>query len=108
VAGALVGLVRAGGSLVLLIKPQFEVGRREASRGRGVIRDPTLWSAAITDAGSAVEAAGATMMDVMASPLRGADGNVEFLALFHVVPPPADPLGERVGIASAVGAGVEG
>ena len=83
-ATALVGLVRHGGRLVVLIKPQFEVGRHEASKGRGVIRDPDLWRRAVSDVIAAFEALGATMMGVMVSPLRGADGNVEFLAAFRV------------------------
>jgi 23S rRNA (cytidine1920-2'-O)/16S rRNA (cytidine1409-2'-O)-methyltransferase len=50
------------------------------SRGRGVIRDPAVWQAAVVDVIAAFDAAGTTMMGVMVSPLRGADGNVEFLA----------------------------
>ena len=68
----------------MLVKPQFEAGRREVSRGRGVIRDPGVWRAALADAIAAFDAAGATMMGVMVSPLRGADGNVEFLAHLRV------------------------
>jgi 23S rRNA (cytidine1920-2'-O)/16S rRNA (cytidine1409-2'-O)-methyltransferase len=66
--------------VVLLVKPQFEVGRVAASRGKGVIRDPDLWREALERVDAAWRAAGAAMMDVMASPLRGARGNVEFLA----------------------------
>jgi 23S rRNA (cytidine1920-2'-O)/16S rRNA (cytidine1409-2'-O)-methyltransferase len=66
--------------MVLLVKPQFEAGRQEATRGRGVIRDPDVWRRAVLDVGSAMESQGATMMGVMVSPLKGADGNVEFLA----------------------------
>ena len=80
VAAALVGLARPGGDIVVLIKPQFEAGRREASRGKGVIRDPGVWRQALVGVIAAFEAAGAAMMGVMVSPLRGADGNVEFLA----------------------------
>jgi len=80
VAVPLASWTRSGGDLVVLVKPQFEAGRREVSRGRGVIREPGVWRAAIVDVIVAFEAAGATMMDVMVSPLRGADGNVEFLA----------------------------
>jgi 23S rRNA (cytidine1920-2'-O)/16S rRNA (cytidine1409-2'-O)-methyltransferase len=80
VAPALVGMAGPGADIVVLIKPQFEAGRREASRGRGIIRDPEVWRTAIEGAIAALEAAGATMMGVMVSPLRGADGNAEFLA----------------------------
>ena len=84
VAADLVGLVDPTGDLVVLIKPQFEVGRAEASRGKGVIRDPALHRAAIEGVRVAFEAAGATMMGIMASPLHGAEGNVEFLAHLRV------------------------
>lgn len=83
VAPALVSLGEPGADLVVLIKPQFEAGRAEASRGRGVIRDPDVWRRAVTDAITAVEDAGAANMGVMVSPLRGADGNVEFFAHFR-------------------------
>jgi 23S rRNA (cytidine1920-2'-O)/16S rRNA (cytidine1409-2'-O)-methyltransferase len=80
VASALVGLAAPGADLVVLVKPQFEAGRAEASKGRGVIRDPEVRQQALDGARSAMEQAGAAMIDVMESPLRGAEGNVEFLA----------------------------
>ena len=80
VAGALANWTHPRGDLVVLVKPQFEAGRREVSRGRGVIREPGVWRGAVVDVIAAFDAAGATMMGVMVSPLRGADGNVEFLA----------------------------
>ncbi|MET0147928.1 MAG: TlyA family RNA methyltransferase, partial [Acidimicrobiales bacterium] len=49
VLDTLLALVRPGGDLVLLVKPQFEVGRAEASRGKGVIRDPEVRAAALAD-----------------------------------------------------------
>ncbi|MFN8037990.1 MAG: TlyA family RNA methyltransferase [Acidimicrobiales bacterium] len=79
VAAELVGACRADGALVLLVKPQFEAGRREVDRGRGVITDPVVWTAALVDVMVALTAAGATIMGAMPSPLTGADGNVEFL-----------------------------
>ena len=72
--------VKAGADVVALVKPQFEAGREEVSRGKGVIRDPAVWRDALGGARSAMEEAGAAMIDVMVSPLKGADGNVEFLA----------------------------
>ena len=76
---ALVRLVEPGGDLVLLVKPQFEAGRREASRGAGVVRDPDVWRRVLAEVASAVAEQRADRMGVMASPLIGADGNVEFL-----------------------------
>ena len=81
VAVSLVGLVRDDGPIIVLVKPQFEAGRAEVSRGRGVIRDPAIWERTLVESGASIEAAGATIMGAMVSPLRGADGNVEFLVL---------------------------
>jgi 23S rRNA (cytidine1920-2'-O)/16S rRNA (cytidine1409-2'-O)-methyltransferase len=74
----LVGLARPGADLVLLVKPQFEAGRAEVSRGRGVVRDPEVWGRALAAVGAAAGSAGAAMMGAMTSPITGADGNVEF------------------------------
>lgn len=82
VAVPLVGLLAPRADLVVLVKPQFEAGRAEVSRGKGVIRDPQAWNGALRNVISAIEEAGAANMGVMVSPLRGADGNVEFLAHF--------------------------
>ncbi|HVE46567.1 MAG TPA: TlyA family RNA methyltransferase [Acidimicrobiales bacterium] len=66
--------------VVVLVKPQFEAGRSEASKGKGVIRDAAVWRRALENVSSALEARGAAMMGAMVSPLTGAAGNVEFLA----------------------------
>jgi len=79
VAANLVALSSPGADLVVLVKPQFEAGRAEASRGRGVIRDPEVWERAVAGVASAFAAEGSDMIDTMRSPLTGADGNVEFL-----------------------------
>ena len=85
--------------LVVLIKPQFEAGRAVVSRGRGVVRDPGAWLLAVNAVRSAMEAEGAAMMDVMVSPLKGADGNVEFLA--HLVAHAGTP-GPEVDVVSLI------
>ncbi len=79
VAPALVGLTAPGGDLVLLVKPQFEASKAAASKGKGVIREPAEWQAATEGVSAAIVEAGAAMMGEMASPLRGTEGNVEFL-----------------------------
>jgi len=61
------------------VKPQFEAARAEVSRGSGVISDPQVWRSVLADVGATIAGHGATIMELMASPLRGADGNVEFL-----------------------------
>ncbi len=69
----------ATADVVALVKPQFEAGRAEADRGRGVIRDPEVWRRTLLGVCRAVVGAGAAIMGVMVSPLTGAEGNVEFL-----------------------------
>lgn len=70
--------------LLLLVKPQFEVGRLEASRGRGVITDPDLHRSAVQGVVTAVESRGASVMGVVQSPIKGADGNIEFFVLASI------------------------
>jgi 23S rRNA (cytidine1920-2'-O)/16S rRNA (cytidine1409-2'-O)-methyltransferase len=79
VAPALVALAVPGADLVWLVKPQFEAGRAEVSKGKGVIADPQVWARTLTEVAGTLEGLGAAIMDLMPSPLRGADGNVEFL-----------------------------
>jgi 23S rRNA (cytidine1920-2'-O)/16S rRNA (cytidine1409-2'-O)-methyltransferase len=77
---ALCGPVAAArADFVLLVKPQFEVGRAAVSKGKGVVRDPALWLGALEGVTSALSAAGTGIVGAMASPLTGAAGNVEFL-----------------------------
>ncbi|MEY2399214.1 MAG: rRNA (cytidine1920-2-O)/16S rRNA (cytidine1409-2-O)-methyltransferase [Actinomycetota bacterium] len=76
-------LAAPGGPLVVLVKPQFEVDKAVASRGKGVVRDPAERAAVVARVGRAFEACGAAMMGVVESPITGAAGNVEFL--MHVV-----------------------
>lgn len=95
VAESLLGANAAqGADVVVLVKPQFEAGRVEASRGRGVIREPEVWRRVLEDTRSALEAHGAAMMGAMVSPLTGAAGNVEFLVHLraHTGPAHASPV----------------
>ncbi len=79
VVASLLDLTIDDGTLVLLVKPQFEAGKAEADRGRGVIRDPDVWRRTLTEVCTALRERGAAIMGVMTSPLTGGDGNVEFL-----------------------------
>lgn len=76
----LVSLVDDDGALVLLIKPQFEAGKAEVSRGRGVIADPEIWRRVLLDAIGWADDAGAGLLGLIPSPITGASGNVEFVA----------------------------
>lgn len=83
VVAPLLGVIVPGGDLVLLVKPQFEAGREEVAKGRGIITDPDVWQRTTDEVGAAFEAAGASMMDRMVSPIQGAEGNTEFLVRFR-------------------------
>ena len=65
--------------MVLLVKPQFEAGRAEVSRGRGVITDPAVHDRVRAEVAAALVAAGCAVVAWMDSPLRGGEGNREFL-----------------------------
>jgi 23S rRNA (cytidine1920-2'-O)/16S rRNA (cytidine1409-2'-O)-methyltransferase len=67
-----------GADLVLLVKPQFEAGPGSVGRG-GVVRDPDVWRGALEDVTAACIQHGLAPDAVMASPLPGPAGNVEFL-----------------------------
>jgi 23S rRNA (cytidine1920-2'-O)/16S rRNA (cytidine1409-2'-O)-methyltransferase len=63
--------------MVILVKPQFEVGRGEVGKG-GIVRDPELHRAACERVRAAIEALG-FQTAIMESPILGAEGNREFL-----------------------------
>ncbi|HVU23169.1 MAG TPA: TlyA family RNA methyltransferase [Opitutus sp.] len=73
--------LRAGGTLVALVKPQFEAGRSEADKGRGVIRDPAVQEAALASVRdfALAELPGSHLVGTIDSPIAGGDGNREFL-----------------------------
>jgi 23S rRNA (cytidine1920-2'-O)/16S rRNA (cytidine1409-2'-O)-methyltransferase len=106
VAPAVVGLAGPGADAVVLVKPQFEAGRREAARHDGVVADPEVWRRVLGEVGASFEAAGAVMMGVVVSPILGARGNVEYLAHLVCHPPPGAPrpeIGAEVEAAVAAG-----
>ncbi len=87
---AALALGAPGADVVLLVKPQFEAGRQEAARGKGVITDPVIWRRVLEEVAATLARLGAAIMGAMASPLTGADGNVEFL--LHARTAPAEPM----------------
>ncbi len=76
---ALTRVVAPGGHLVLLVKPQFEAGRQEVARGRGVITDPEVHLRVCGEVADALEAVGCRVLAWCDSPITGSDGNREFL-----------------------------
>lgn len=79
VAAELLSLAEPGADLLWLVKPQFEASKAEVDAGRGVITNPAIWSRVLGEVLGTVAGQGATIMGLMISPLRGADGNVEFV-----------------------------
>jgi 23S rRNA (cytidine1920-2'-O)/16S rRNA (cytidine1409-2'-O)-methyltransferase len=93
---AALALAAPEADVVLLVKPQFEAGRQEAARGKGVITDPAIWRRVLEEVAAALDGLGAAIMGAMASPLTGADGNVEFL--LHARTAPARPSAPVAGL----------
>ena len=79
---AVVPLLTEGGRFITLIKPQFEVGRGEVGRG-GIVSDPEKQARVVEEVNQAAKALGLAVRGVIPSPVRGADGNLEFLALYE-------------------------
>lgn len=71
--------------MVLLVKPQFEAGRREVSKGRGVVRDDAVRRRALTEVTDHYVELGCRLLGSSTSPITGASGNVEFLVHLGVV-----------------------
>ena len=81
----LVSVCNPGAPMALLVKPQFEAGRREVSKGRGIITDPEIHERVKFEIGTAMAGAGCRVVGWTDSPITGADGNREFLV--HLVAP---------------------
>jgi 23S rRNA (cytidine1920-2'-O)/16S rRNA (cytidine1409-2'-O)-methyltransferase len=85
-AEPLVTAAGPGGQMVLLIKPQFEAGKADVSKGKGIITDPDLHQRACADVAGALAACGAHVIGQIESPIKGGQGNVEFLVHVRVSP----------------------
>ena len=82
-------LLRDGGTVIPLIKPQFEAGRGSVGKN-GVVRDPDVHRRVLREAIESANASGLVVRDLVASSLVGPAGNVEFLA--HLVRAEPDPM----------------
>jgi 23S rRNA (cytidine1920-2'-O)/16S rRNA (cytidine1409-2'-O)-methyltransferase len=78
---ALAILEQHSGAMVILVKPQFEVGRGQVGKG-GIVRDPALHDQACERVRAAVEASG-YIAETIPSPILGTEGNKEFLLYGH-------------------------
>jgi 23S rRNA (cytidine1920-2'-O)/16S rRNA (cytidine1409-2'-O)-methyltransferase len=81
---AVAPLLTTKGRIVALIKPQFEVGKGEVGKG-GIVRDPALHQRVINEVNTAAESLGLKVDGTIESPIKGADGNAEFLVLYWAV-----------------------
>jgi len=72
------------GGVIALIKPQFEAGRKDAARGKGVIRDPEVHRAVLTELLTFAQAQGFAVRGLVRSPVLGPKGNVEFFTWLEV------------------------
>lgn len=79
---AVVALLAEQGRIITLIKPQFEVGKGEVGKG-GIVKDPAKHERVIEEVNSAAQELGLRVRAVTRSPIQGADGNLEFLALYE-------------------------
>jgi 23S rRNA (cytidine1920-2'-O)/16S rRNA (cytidine1409-2'-O)-methyltransferase len=79
---ALVPLVAERGRIILLIKPQFEVGRGEVGKG-GIVTDAGAHARVVEEVNRAALDLGLETRGVIDSPIHGADGNREFLACYE-------------------------
>ena len=75
-------LLKEDGQAVVLVKPQFEVGRGQVGKG-GIVRDPQLHSGAVEKVEEAAKSAGMVVVGQMPSPILGSEGNQEFLLLLR-------------------------
>jgi 23S rRNA (cytidine1920-2'-O)/16S rRNA (cytidine1409-2'-O)-methyltransferase len=87
---ALVGVCAPDADLVVMVKPQFEVGRDALGKG-GVVRDPQLRAAAVRSVADAAAGLGLGVRGVTASPLPGPAGNVEYFLWLAPGAPALDP-----------------
>jgi 23S rRNA (cytidine1920-2'-O)/16S rRNA (cytidine1409-2'-O)-methyltransferase len=78
VAPALIRTGTPDAEFIALIKPQFEAGSADVGEG-GVVRDPAVWRRVVSEVAAVFRDLGAAPLGLMASPLRGPAGNVEFL-----------------------------
>ncbi|MDF7806101.1 TlyA family RNA methyltransferase [Pontiellaceae bacterium B12219] len=77
-------LLKPGGHIVSLIKPQFEAGKNQVGRG-GVVRDPAIHEEVIEKIRTfGTQELGFHWLDVCTSPIKGPAGNIEFLAYWKV------------------------
>ena len=79
---ALFGLLREDGRIIVLVKPQFEVGKGEVGKG-GIVREPEKHERVVREVNTFADRLGLENVGVIESPITGAEGNKEFLACYQ-------------------------
>ncbi|HEX3100442.1 MAG TPA: TlyA family RNA methyltransferase [Pyrinomonadaceae bacterium] len=77
----IIPLLKPTGPMIVLIKPQFEVGRGEVGKG-GIVREPEKHERVVAEVNAFAESLGLSVGGLIESPILGAEGNKEFLALY--------------------------
>ncbi|MBQ2322993.1 MAG: TlyA family RNA methyltransferase, partial [Oscillospiraceae bacterium] len=72
------GLLREGGHVACLVKPQFEAGREKVGK-KGVVRDASVHREVLENFLIHAKESGFTVLDITYSPIRGPEGNIEYL-----------------------------
>lgn len=96
--------VGGGGEVLALIKPQFEAGRGEVARGKGVVRDPEIHRRVLMEVLSFAVAQDYIIKGLARSPVLGPKGNLEFLGWFQVA---GETLAAGIPVESLVSQAVE-
>ena len=86
---AIAGVLREGGQVVALVKPQFEAGREKVGK-KGVVRDPAVHQEVLEHFLEHAWESGFSVLDLSFSPVRGPEGNIEYLGWLE-----KGPLAER-------------
>lgn len=77
-------ILKNNGYFITLIKPQFEVGKQNISKG-GIVKDERARKNAVEKVISSAKLKGFEFIDYITSPIKGGDGNIEYLALFQKI-----------------------
>ncbi|MBO9541197.1 TlyA family RNA methyltransferase [bacterium] len=78
------------GDVVALVKPQFQAGKADVGKG-GVVRDAKVHERVLEEVDAAAKALGLYLWGLTHSPIKGPEGNIEFLAYWRRTPPPVPP-----------------
>jgi len=101
ILAAVAALLTPGGKIVALVKPQFEAGRGHVGKG-GIVRDPAVHRQVLDEVLGAAAALGLYAAGLTSSPIRGRQGNREFLVLW-TKEPQARPFDEASAIDAVLG-----